>query len=101
MASRLNLQTKLEELLESRNVYYQPPENIKMNYPAIKYQKDNVTSKHADDRKYLQRNRYEIIVIDYEPDNPVINKILELPNSSFNRSFISDNLVHEVLTLYY
>ena len=34
MASRLELQSKFEELLGSRNVYYQPPESIKMSYTA-------------------------------------------------------------------
>lgn len=37
MASRLDLQTFLEELLESKNVYFQPPESVKMKYPAIVY----------------------------------------------------------------
>ena len=31
MASRLDLQDKLEELNENRNVYFQPPSNIQMN----------------------------------------------------------------------
>ena len=37
MANRLDLQALLEDLLGSRNVYYQPPESVKMNYPAIVY----------------------------------------------------------------
>ena len=37
MANRLDLQALLEDLLGSRNVYYQPPESDKMNYPAIVY----------------------------------------------------------------
>lgn len=42
MASRLNLQTFLEEILESRNVYFQPPESVKMKYPAIVYALDDI-----------------------------------------------------------
>ena len=37
MGTRLELQNKLEELLGSRHVYFQPPESVKMEYPAIKY----------------------------------------------------------------
>ena len=101
MASRLKLQTKLEELLGSKNVYYQPPESVKIEYPAIIYSKADIDKKHADNSVYLLTKQYEIIVIDKKPDNPVIEKLLTLPMCSFNRHFKSDNLNHDVLTLYF
>lgn len=101
MGSRLELQTKLEELLGSRNVYYQPPENLKIEYPAIRYSLSTIISRHADGMKYSNFKRYEIVVIDKLPDNKVINKILELPFSSFDRHYISDNLNHDSITLYF
>lgn len=101
MASRLELQSKLEELLGSRNVYYQPPESLKMEYPAIRYSKSAIESTHADNMKYSNANRYDITVIDRRPDNSVIQKILELPYSSFDRHYVSDNLNHDVLSLYF
>lgn len=101
MGSRLELQTKLEELLESRNVYYQAPGSNQMEYPAIRYSKTNISSNHADNMKYSNYTRYEIIVIDELPDNPVIQKILELPLSSFDRHYISDNLNHDSIILYF
>lgn len=101
MASRLELQTKLEELLGSRNVYYQPPESVKMMYPAIVYSTNDIDKKSADNAAYLLTKRYEIIVIDKKPDNPVINKLLALPMCSYDRHYESDNLNHDVLTLYY
>lgn len=101
MDKRLKLQSKLEELLGSRNVYYQPPESLKMEYPAIRYSKSNISSRHADDIKYSNFTRYEVIVIDKRPDNQVIEKILSLPLSSFDRHYASDNLNHDVITLYY
>ena len=101
MASRLELQTKLEELLGSGNVYYQPPESLKLAYPAIVYSKNNIDKKNANDTAYVLTNQYEIIVVDKRPDNVVVNKLLELPMCSFNRHYISDNLNHDVLTLYF
>lgn len=101
MASRLNLQTKLEELLGSRNVYYQPPESLKMEYPAIRYSKSRLESRYADDIKYSKLTSYEVIVIDRNPDNGVIQKILELPYSSFERHYVSDNLNHDIINLYF
>lgn len=101
MASRLELQTLLEKLIGSRNVYYQPPESIKMVYPAIRYTKTKIDSKHADDIKYSKMRCYEIIVIDSNPDNKVIDEILELPYSNFDRHYKADNLNHDVITLYF
>lgn len=101
MASRLDLQNKLEELLGSRNVYYQPPESLKMNYPAIVYSKNTIDTRKANDSTYLRRTRYDIVVISKLPDNPVIDKLLELPYCSYDRPYKSDNLNHDSLTLYY
>lgn len=101
MASREALQTKLEVLLGSRNVYYQPPESLKMKYPAIRYSRSDIDSKHADNMKYSNFNRYEIIIIDNRPDNDVIKKILELPLSSYNRHYVAENLNHDVINLYF
>lgn len=101
MATRLELQAKLEELLGSRNVYYQPPEDLKMDYPAIVYSKDDIDRKTANDSMYLRTNRYQVIVISRKPDEPVIDKILALPMCSYDRNYKSDNLNHDALTLYF
>ena len=101
MASRLELQSTFEELLESRNVYYQPPESIKMSYTAIKYSRSDVDVRHADDTTYSKMTKYELIVIAKKPDAPVIEKLLELPYCSYDRHYVSDNMYHDVLTLYY
>ena len=101
MADRLDLQSLLEELMESRNVYYKPPESTKMQYPAIRYSKKNIQSVYANNSKYLMRDCYELIVISREPDNPVIKRLLALPYCSYDRQYIADNLYHDALTIYY
>ena len=101
MATQQELQSKLEELLGSKNVYYQPPETIKMSYPAIVYSKSNIKSRWANNSVYSFLVSYEIIVIDRKPDNPVINKLLELPYCSYGRFYKADNLNHDTLTLYW
>lgn len=101
MNRQLELQSLLEELLDSRHVYYQPPENLKMEYPCIRYTTDDVELMFADNAKYNKRKRYELIVIDKLPDNSVIDKLLDLPLSSYERHYTSDNLNHDVITLYY
>lgn len=101
MASRIDLQNELERLLDSRHVYYQPPENFKMEYPAIRYKKSDIDTKHANNNTYLHKKKYELIVIDRKPDNPVIDKLLRLPMCTWNTWYTADNLHHDVLTLYY
>lgn len=98
---RLELQSKFEELLGSKNVYYQPPASVHMVYPAIRFSKSRIDSDNANNKKYLNRTRYEVIVIDAMPDNPVIEKLLELPYSSHDRWYAADGLNHDVITLYY
>ena len=101
MADRLELHSVLQELLGSSNVYYQPPESIKMQYDAIRYSKKNIVSKYANDRKYSMMDCYDVTVISRLPDNPVIKKLLSLPYCSYDRHYIADNLHHDVLTIYY
>lgn len=101
MADRLELHSLLEELLGSKNVYYKPPESIKMQYDAIRYNKKNIATTYANDSKYSMMDCYEIIVISRRPDHPVIKKLLELPYCSYDRNYVADNLNHDVLTIYY
>ena len=95
------MQSKLEELLGTKHVYYQPPESKKLEYPAIVYSKSGIANKKADDRRYHQMIRYVLIVIDRMPDNPVIEKLLDLPYCSYDRSYVADNLNHDSLTIYF
>ena len=101
MGSRIDLQTLLETLLGSENVYYDPPTSLAMKYPAIRYSKSDIDTVYANNSTYKSTKRYEIIVIDKKADNPVIEKLLNLPYCSFDRHYKSDNLNHDVLILYY
>lgn len=101
MNKRLELHNKLVELFGNNHVYYQPPENLKMEYPCIRYSKSDITSRHADNIKYVNKTSYDIVIIDKHPDNVVIEKILEIPLSSYDRHYISDNLNHDVIRIYY
>ena len=100
MVDRIDLQTTLQDILGSKNVYYDPPETLKISYPAIIYSKSGLINKKADDANYHINTIYDITVIDKRPDNPVIKKLLELPYCSYDRHFVSDNLHHDTLTIY-
>lgn len=101
MASRLELQSMLEQLLETRNVYFQPPASIQIKYPAIVYSLDNIGNVHANNSVYAQRDRYKLTYIDKNPDSPMIRTLSKLPRCSFDRWYVSDNLNHWTFTLYH
>jgi hypothetical protein len=91
----------LENLLDSNRVHFQPPENIRMRYPAIVYQRDSAITRHADDLPYSSIKRYQVTVIDQDPDSAIPDKIAALPLSSFQRHFTADNLNHDVFVVYF
>lgn len=98
---RLELSALLRNTLGSDNVYFQPPETIKMKYPAIVYSLDNIQNVHADDGVYLSHRRYSVTLIDRNPDSIIIERLSALPLCQFNRHYTSDNLNHFVFTLYF
>lgn len=97
---RLELHEKLCEILGSRNVYFQPPESVKMKYPAIVYRLYDIDNNHGDNFPYLQFYGYEVTLIHKDPDNTVVEELSKLPSCRFNRFFTSENLNHYVFALY-
>ena len=102
MASRSDLNTKLKELIGNDHVYFQPPENIKLQYPCIIYNIDTGDTQYSDDMPYTFKRRYQLMFITKDPDNVLIDKIaLSFPQIRFDRSYCSDNLNHYIYKLYY
>lgn len=101
MADRLELQSKFEELLGSRNVYYNPPATLVMQYDAIRYSLNGMNTTHANNAKYLKLKRYDGIVISKRSDPEVVDKLLELQYCSLGTPYKADNLNHYPFTIYY
>lgn len=100
MVNRLDLQATFENILGSRNVYFQPPASVKLKYPAIVYSRKNIDSIYANNGAYITTPAYEATLIDKNPDSPFIEKILEIPYCSHDRSYTADNLNHDVFVIY-
>ena len=96
---RSELSVLLRETLGSSHVYFQPPESIKMTYPAIVYALDSIPNVHADDGVYLSQRRYSVTVVDKDPDSVIAERVAQLPCCRFNRHYTSDNLHHFAFTL--
>lgn len=83
------------------NVYYQTPETTKMVYPCIRYSRSRIQNRRADNDVYGQTCVYEVIVIDKNPDSQIVAAVSVLPHCRHDRHYVSDNLNHDVFTLYY
>ena len=101
MADRLDLQTKFEDILGSRNVYFDPPESLKMQYDAIRYHRRRISNTFANDSIYKQDDSYEVIAIYRNPDSDLPRKISRLPKCSHERHYVANNLHHDVFVLYW
>lgn len=102
MADRLSLHTEFEIILDSKNVYFCPPESVKLKYPCIVYSLSGVNKENANDRMYKSVNEYEVTVIDRDPESVIHHRILaHFPMCRFDRPYVSENLHHSILTLYY
>lgn len=101
MDKRPNLHTQLVNLLGSRNVYFQPPPSVQMHYPAIVYSRSDIDTKYANNAVYINDVAYQIIVIDNDPDSEIVMRVANLPKCRFDRHYVSDNLNHDVFTIYY
>lgn len=102
MDRRVKLGKELRSLLGSDNVYFQSPGSRKMQYPAIRYSLDGIDSHYADNSKYNMRRRYSVILMDYDPDSPIVDKILSgFYHCSFDNFYVADNLNHWAFTVYY
>lgn len=101
MGQRLELQNLLETILGSENVYFQPPANIQMQYPAIVYKLDDISTEFANNFPYQRSKRYQVTIIDRNPDTEIPERIAVLPMCLFSRRFVANNLNHDVFNLYF
>lgn len=98
---RTELQKLLESKLGSKNVYFQPPESVKLKYPCIIYSLNRLYNNFADDGVYLQSRGYMVTVLDKNPDSPIMDAVSQIPQCTFDRFYTVDNINHWAFTIYY
>lgn len=102
MGTRLQLQTLLESLLPTgKRAWFQPPPNVELTYPTIIYEHDYNTVIHANNNPYNVKKRYQVTVIDEDPDSQLVDEVQALPMCSMVRKFNADELNHTIFDLYF
>ena len=84
-----------------RHTYFDPPMDLKMKYPAIRYKLKSIYKVYANNMAYSLRTPYELILIGKNPDSEYVSKLLALPYCSYDRHYTASNLHHDVFTIYY
>jgi hypothetical protein len=101
MGTRPEFQAVLEALQDGVSVYFQPPENAGMQYPAIVYNRDFQYAAYADNALYSRKTRYQVTVIDKDPDSFIPDLVALLPLSRYVRHFTTANLNHDIYDVYF
>lgn len=100
--NRIEFHRVLEELYGTNpHVYFQPPENIQMQYPAIVYSRSSINNDNSNNAVYLQEVVFQVIVIDKDPDSEIVDRISKYPTARFSRHYTSNNLNHDVFMVTY
>ena len=99
---RLLLQSELEALLGTANVYFQPPESLKIKFPCYIYNFERPDTLRADNRIYRIHDRYQLTYITKNPVDPLIDEtLLHFTHIALDRHFTKDNLNHYIYSIYY
>lgn len=107
MASRLELHEVLCEIVNikeadgDRHTYFDPPQSVRMKFPAIRYSRKRIENLHANSAIYKQNNAYTLVVIDANPDSEIVAKVSKLPKCVHDQHYKADNLNHDVFTIYF
>lgn len=101
MRNRTQLHSMLVKILGSRNVYFQPPETIKMKYPCIIYERHDINNTYANNDVYLDPRQYRVTIIDPDPDSDIVNKMAKFKTARFVKHLVVDNLNHDIFNIYY
>lgn len=99
MGRRLDLHHILVAI--TPKVYFQPPADTQMEFPCIVYQRDFAETKFAGNRPYSYTQRYQVTLIDPNPDSDILAEIVALPLCLFDRYFATSGLNHDVFVLYF
>jgi hypothetical protein len=102
MGTRLQLQTLLEGLLPAgKKAWFQPPASVELTYPTIIYSHDDNYVIHSNNFPYAIEKRYQVTVIDEDPDSQLVDKLAAFPKCAMSRKFTADELNHTIFDLYF
>lgn len=109
MKTRLSLDNELREFLGFDNVYFSPPESLKLRYPCIVYHRTGGSSMRANNGLYAFTFEYMVTIIDKDPDSGgtansetrIEQMLAHFPMCRYSNHRVVNNLNHDTFMLYY
>lgn len=72
-----------------------------MEYPCILISRDVGDTKFADNSPYRHTRRYQLTIIDRDPETFLYDPVAALPMCVHNRAYKADGLNHDVFIMYF
>lgn len=90
----------LRKAVDHNRVYFQPPENLRMDYPAVVFHLSRNKSVHASDGRFKDSQEYTVTLITEDPQPDVLDAILDIPYTTLESTYVSKGMNHFVFTTY-
>lgn len=101
--ARIDLHNMIKSLTPTGwNIYFQPPESIKLSFPCIIYGRGEIDAKYADDKMYVGKRAYNVQIISRDPECTLAETLMmNISGCKSTGLSVIDNLYHDNLTIYY
>lgn len=98
---RVELDRILRSTLGTSNVYFDPPESFKLQYPCIVYSFETNNDRYADDSCYNRLKRYTITYITKDADDTKVDAFDDIRYCKLVRSYTADGMWHYAYEIYF
>ena len=101
MKTRAEVQKLLEEVLGSKNVYFQPPPNTSIKYPCFVFKFNKFHRRNADNTPYILTGCWEVHHMYKSVNNDLKEKMLFIaPWVEYDRRIVADGVYNDYYTIY-
>ena len=104
---RSGLTSELQSIIGFRsdgktNLYFDPPEGTKLNYPCIVYKLAKGETLFASNKPYIFTRAYDVTYMTKDANDPNVDKIAYgMPMCELTTSFVTENMHHHQYRIYY
>lgn len=96
MKTRAEMQSMLEDVLGSSNVYFQAPPNTGMSYPCIVFRFVRFNIQRADNKPYVVSGHWEVHHMYKNPKNDLKEKfIFEVPFCTWDKRLVAKDVYND------
>lgn len=99
LQARIKVRDILIGIIGTGKVWYQTPDQSKLTYPCIRYDYAGPRNTYADNGKYIVRHAFTVTLMTDNPLDELVDELMELKNSEYDRPYKSEGIYHHVYTI--